>query len=532
MDIRFLKSFRAKVLITLLVFFTTGSVSLYTFLAHDYEKMAVNNATNSLHMLSSSIFQTLRLSMNIGEREVIDNTIEEAKKINGVTRLDLYQSQSVIDLFGMKITMTKDNEILEIFKKGEEQIQFPTSNTDSLRLLKPLKADETCLLCHANSTQGEVLGVMDLEFSLKETHEKIATTKTSIGVAMVLVVLMGILGLWIFFTRELITPLTHLITMAKDLTTGDGDLTKRLKIKTEDEVGTASMLINAFIEKIQGAISIAKHSSKSSVAESEKLKEEAEILTQSANKEEEYIESIYAFTRDINEHLHSVAQSAESTSDDINKVCMNLEEFSTQLGDVVRLISDDNERQKELLEKFQMLSNHAAQVGEVLSVIAEVAEQTDLLALNATIEAARAGEHGRGFAVVADEVRKLSERTQKSLGEIRSNIGVIAQSVKEVNEVITQTSTNSIQILAQANNLIESTSQTRDRLHSSLQISMNSEQKSDEAEEKTQKLVQSIQQIVDLSMQTKEVSKRIDEISHEILTRSQKLDTELSRFKS
>ena len=112
----------------------------------------------------------------------------------------------------------------------------------------------------------------------------------------------------------------------------------------------------------------------------------------------------------------------------------------TQANNAIKLLSDKINQsvsvEVNLAHKISQLSTDAEQVKGILSVINDIADQTNLLALNAAIEAARAGEHGRGFAVVADEVRKLAERTQNSLTEINATINVIVQAITESSETM------------------------------------------------------------------------------------------------
>ena len=145
---------------------------------------------------------------------------------------------------------------------------------------------------------------------------------------------------------------------------------------------------------------------------------------------------------------HSIEQ-AKDTKENIDSAGNILKGVNSQIVALANDIEHRSQEELELSHKLEQLSADATQVKDVLTVISDIADQTNLLALNAAIEAARAGEHGRGFAVVADEVRKLAERTQKSLAEINSTISVIVQSINDASENMSRNA-KEIELLSQS----------------------------------------------------------------------------------
>ncbi|MGE4295130.1 MAG: methyl-accepting chemotaxis protein [Campylobacterales bacterium] len=148
--------------------------------------------------------------------------------------------------------------------------------------------------------------------------------------------------------------------------------------------------------------------------------------------------ALSAMNQKNHESAREIEERAQGLSQAIGKLRNEtISEVDEIVATLTEKINDASHKENDLADRLIQLSHDADQVKEVLRVIGDIADQTNLLALNAAIEAARAGEHGRGFAVVADEVRKLAERTQKSLTETNASIGVVVQAIGDSSDAMT-----------------------------------------------------------------------------------------------
>lgn len=229
---------------------------------------------------------------------------------------------------------------------------------------------------------------------------------------------------------------------------------EKLEIRGKNEIAMIAHNVFEVMEVIKAFISENKHSSSENASISHELSVTAVSVGQ---KVEEVSNIVNQATHHANKITSEIAVSANDASESKKNILIaseNLNEVTKEITELTAEVQTTAEVEAEMAHKIEQLSADADQVKDVLTVISDIADQTNLLALNAAIEAARAGEHGRGFAVVADEVRKLAERTQKSLVEIQATINVIVQAIMDAGEQMNKNSKN-IQDLAEISSDVE-----------------------------------------------------------------------------
>ncbi len=311
----------------------------------------------------------------------------------------------------------------------------------------------------------------------------------------------------LFITGSISRPIQSIVTLLKDISEGEGDLTKRMSVERDDELGEMARMFNMFVDKLHEIISLVRINTENVADASDQITAASTQLATGAEAQNaqasEVAASMHQMTASIFESSQNATQSAEIAKTATSKAEEGSQAMRATLDGMEEIVSTTAKTS----EIVDALSNRTGQIGEILEVINEIADQTNLLALNAAIEAARAGDQGRGFAVVADEVRKLAERTTKATEEISETVVAIqgdtlkaSESMTAARSVVKRGKEAALKTETVLKDIITSVTHATDMI---IQIAVASEQMSAGAEE-ISKNVESISTVTRQSVDSSE----------------------------
>lgn len=376
---------------------------------------------------------------------------------------------------------------------------------------------------------GEAADNRVKELDLQATEQ--ATTQTQISLTIASLVAIVALLIAYFGPKIIVNAIEDITSRINDIVDGDGNLTQRIPITRQDEIGELAHAFNLFVEQLQQMVISIISQTKDVSQTVESLATKSATTINISHEQEQFVDTIVTAVNEMSAAVREVASNALHTATEITKVNDQTVEGKNILAQSVNHIQQLSESVKNAVTVIEKLSVNSANIASVLDVIRSIAEQTNLLALNAAIEAARAGEQGRGFAVVADEVRTLASRTETSTQDIQRMIEELQRGVNDAVKSIesgASLTTSTVTLASQTQDALD------EILNSTSKVSEMSTQTATATEEQTHVTEEINRNLTELSDKTRYCNLVIQETQQIVVNTKaicSNLQKEVARFK-